>query len=405
MARVLSLRARLAIGMTALALGVTALVAIAAAVLADRLGPDPQQRTVTRVEQVGSQIAVIQVQADPEGAAAADEARQDALRWTLIALAASFVPAAGLAWLAAGRVLRPVHRVTDVAGQVHSPVHGGRAADAVAVAGDDELGRLVSEFDGMLDRLDARERQQARLVQEIVHELRTPLAVAGTNLELEGPEHTAAARRALERMSRTVDDLARFGRLRVAATDAVDLAVEADQLVAEHRGLAGRRGVELVGAGERPCAVDSDRSALHTVVANLLSNALRFAPGGSSVLVGWGRQGDWAWIGVRDHGRGIAAADHPHVFERSWRGRTDRDRSDHHERGLGLTIARQLVEAQGGALTVTSAEGEGSTFVAWLPTSAGAQRAAVVGPDGIHAVADPLAGATPETLVISTPTA
>jgi signal transduction histidine kinase len=404
MARVLSLRARLAIGMTALALGVTALVAIAAAVLADRLGDDPQQRTITRIEQVGSQIAVIQVQADPEGAAAAEEARRDALRWTLIALAAGFFPAAGLAWLAAGRVLRPLHRVTDVAEQVRSPVHGGRAADAVAVTGDDELGRLVGEFDRMLDRLDAREREQARLVQEIVHELRTPLAVAATNLELEGPEHTAAARRALERMSRTVDDLARFGRLRVAATDAVDLADEAGLLVAEHRGLAGRRGVALVGAGERPCVVDTDRSALHTIVANLLSNALRFAPTGSTVLLGWGRQGEWVWIGVRDHGQGIAAADHARVFERGWRGRPDRDRGDDPERGLGLTIARQLVEAQGGVLTVSSGAGEGATFVAWLPTSAGALRAAVVRDDGIHPVADPLSAATPESLIVATPT-
>jgi two-component system sensor histidine kinase BaeS len=401
---VLSLRSRLAIGMTALALGVTAVVAIAAAVLADRLGADPQPRTVTRVEQFGSQIAVIQVQTDPEGAAAADQARQDALRWTLIALAASFVPAAGLAWLAAGRVVRPLHRVTDVAGQVRSPVHGGRAADGVDVGGDDELGRLVGEFDRMLDRLDAREREQARLVQEVVHELRTPLAVAGTNLELEGPEHAAAARRALERMSRTVDDLARFGRLRVAATDAVDLSDDADELVAEHRGVAGRRGVTLATAGPRPCVVETDRSALHTIVANLLSNALRFAPGGSTVLLGWGRHAEWAWIGVRDHGAGIEAGDHAHVFERGWRGRADRDRGDEPERGLGLTIARQLVEAQGGVLTVTSGAGEGTSFVAWLPMGAGALREAIVRDDGLHAIVDPLSGATPETPVAAPPT-
>lgn len=405
MSRVLSLRSRLAIGMTALALGVTALVAVGAAVLADRLGTEPEPRTVTRIEQVGSQIAVVQVQADPEGAAAADRARREALRWTLIALAASFVPAAGLAWFAAGRVLRPLHQVTDLAGQVRSPVHGGRAADAVAVAGDDEVGRLVAEFDHMLDRLDAREREQARLVQEIVHELRTPLAVAGTNLELDGPEHTAAARRALERMSRTIDDLARFGRLRVAAPGPVELADEADHLVAEHRGLARRRGVALMGSGERPFVVEVDRSALRTIIANLLSNALRFAPGGSSVLLGWGRQGDWAWVGVRDHGVGIAAEDHPRVFERAWRGRADRDRGDDPERGLGLTIARQLAEAQGGVLTVTSAEGEGASFVAWWPLGAGALRAAIVRDDGIHPVADPIFHAAPDTLIVSTPPA
>ena len=89
----------------------------------------------------------------------------------------------------------------------------------------------------------------------------------------------------------------------------------------------------------------------------------------------------------------------PRVFERYWRGRYERDREEAAEgrvqtqRGLGLTIARQAVEAQGGRLTVSSTEGAGATFVVWLPTSPAAEASAVVAPDGIHPCVDPLVDA------------
>ena len=81
-----------------------------------------------------------------------------------------------------------------------------------------------------------------------------------------------------------------------------------------------------------------------------------------------------------------------------WRGRYERDREDAETsapRGLGLTIARQAVETQGGRLTVTSSPGEGATFLVWLPMSGDAEAAAVVAPDGVHPLADPLSAALP----------
>jgi signal transduction histidine kinase len=103
---------------------------------------------------------------------------------------------------------------------------------------------------------------------------------------------------------------------------------------------------------------------------------------------------DWAWVAVRDEGPGLPDDDHERVFRRYWRGRYDLDRADGvgEARGIGLTIARQVTEAQGGHVTVRSAVGIGSTFIVWLPRSAEARRERVVADDGIHHLIDPLSG-------------
>ncbi|HEX9258728.1 MAG TPA: HAMP domain-containing sensor histidine kinase [Acidimicrobiales bacterium] len=379
---------RLAVGMTALALGVAALAGLGAAALAARLGTAPDPRTITRIDQAGDRVVVVQVQQDVDGAGAAADARRDALRWLLVALGASFVPAAGLAWFVAGRVLRPVHRVAEVAEHVETP---GDAPRVGSNGRDDELGRLTDGFDRMLDRLDEREREQRQRLQEVVHELRTPLAIAGMNLELEGAEHVEAARRALERMARIVDDLARHGRLRMdAAGDPVDVVAEVQGLVAEQAGPAAARGVSIEVRARAAVLVPADPVALRTVVGNLLSNAVRLSPFGSEVQVRVGEHAGWAYLAVCDEGPGVAPEDHEAVFERHWRGRHERDRELEGTGGLGLTIARQAAESQGGHLTIDAAEGVGATFTLWLPLTAGARREDVVAADGVHAAAGEL---------------
>jgi signal transduction histidine kinase len=381
-----SLRLRLAVGMTALALGIAAVVGLGAAALAAWRSPSHQPEVSTRVDRIGPVVAVVQIQQDPNGAAAAAKARSTGVRWLLATLAVAFVPAAGLAWIVAGRVVKRVARVAEVAEQVHEP---GAPERVGAPPRDDELGRLAEGFDRMLDRLDEREREQRRMLQDVVHELRTPLAVAMTNLELEGPEHVAAAQRALERMSRTVDDLTTHGGLHAGAADeSIDLAAEARELTAEQVGPAARRGLRLEMVGHESAIVRTNRVAVRTAVGNLLSNAVRLAPAGSVIRTGWGEHAGWAWIGVRDEGPGIEVDDQPRVFERHWQGRYERDRGERPEGGLGLTIARQLTEALGGAVTVSSTIGRGSSFVVWLPMTADARREDIVAADGIHPVVE-----------------
>lgn len=239
------------------------------------------------------------------------------------------------------------------------------------------------------DVVSADVERQSRL-QEVVHELRTPLAVMGTNLELASVEageapgaagYIDAARRAVDRMARTVNDLAGHGRLAVEQGEGpVDLALLAEAAVAEHAGPGLARGVRVVLEGSAPTIVPSvDPAALRTAIDNFLSNAVRLAPRGSSVGVEWGQVGEWAWISVADEGPGLAPHLHARVFERGWQGAHDRDRAvANGGAGLGLTIARQLTEAQGGAVTVDSEEGGGSTFAVWLPLEPGADSSAIV---------------------------
>jgi signal transduction histidine kinase len=350
----------MAIGLTVVVLGVAAVVGVVGAALAAWRASDAPEIRRTQVEQLGDQVAVVVVrQEDP--AAGAAEARESALRWLLVALAASFVPAAGLAWLVSGRLL-------------------GRVDQALA-------------------EVEAADAERRRRLQEVIHELRTPLAVATTNLDLAaaGPadgsqEFVAASRRAVERMARTVDDLAGHGRLAVSTGQgSVDLASEAVALAAEHRGPAAVRGIQVAVAAGRPVGpVPGDPAGVRGAVGNLLSNAVRLAPAGSTVTVGYGAVAGWAWVGVADEGPGIAPADQARVFERHWRGPQERA-TDGAQRGLGLTIARQLTEAQGGMLTVTSAVGVGSRFVVWLPLGPDAEEADVVATDGLHPLADPFA--------------
>jgi signal transduction histidine kinase len=220
----------------------------------------------------------------------------------------------------------------------------------------------------------------------------------GTNLELAATDPHAgsessgfidAARRALDRMDRTIDDLAGNGGLVVDAThESVDLAEVVADIVEEFSGPAHNRGIHLAIRGSGTLVADSaDRAPLRTVLGNLMANAVRLAPRGSSVAVDWGLLPGWAWIAVTDEGPGLPARHHARAFERGWRGAHERHRDT--GAGLGLTIARQLTEAQGGQLTVASAEGAGSTFTAWLPTTSDADANTVVDADGIHPAVAP----------------
>ena len=308
---------------------------------------EPSTDTRAGVARVGEDVAVVVV---------VDEVVTDGLIDSgLVAPALALIPAFVLAWIVAGRVKRVIARA-------HAEVD---AADEV---------------------------RRSRL-QEIVHELRTPLAVMGTNLELAASEaegqpgaagYIDAAYRAVGRMARTIDDLAGHGRLAVEQHDGpVDLGLIAKAVAAEHSGPARARGVEVVVDGSLPTTVPSvDPAAVRTAIGNFLGNAVRLAPRGSSVSVEWGELHKWAWIAVTDEGPGIAPHLHARAFERGWRGQHDRDREiASGEAGLGLTIARQLTEAQGGAVTLESEEGGGATFTVWLPLELGADPTAIVAPD------------------------
>jgi signal transduction histidine kinase len=351
------LRSRLAVGLTVSTLLVAAAIAIGATVVAAWQSGNEADGTRAGAARVGEDVTVVIV-ADEGAAAAAAAARSDTLRWSLIALAVSLVPAIGVGWFAAGRMLGAV--------------------------------------DEALTDIETADEERERRLQEIVHELRTPLAVMGTNLELaaqdgDPEDFIEAARRAASRMARTVDDLAGHGRLAVATDDhAVDFATLAAEVIAEFAGPARSRGLHLIGVGTTPVVVSEvDPAAVRTAVGNFVGNAVRLAPGGSTISLDWGNAAGWGWIAVGDQGPGLPQELHARVFERGWQGRHDRDRATTGRGGLGLTIARQLTEAQGGLVTIDSEEGGGSVFALWLPLGPDSARSSIVASDGVHPAATP----------------
>lgn len=324
------------------------------------LPADSPGATEAGLARVGEDLALVIV-TDIDGSVA--ETRAAITNWGLLAPALGLVLAAVGAWWMSGRIERTVDRA--------------RAE---------------------VDSADAERRGR---LQEVVHELRTPLAVMGTNLELAAFDATPddsgyidAARRAVDRMARTVDDLEGHGRLAVEQAEGpVDLAALAESVGAEHVGPGRSRGVSVLARGSGPVLVPSvDPGAVRAAVGNFLSNAVRLAPVGSAVVIDWGTYDEWAWVSVSDHGPGLASHLHARVFERGWQGPHDRDRSSQHGgSGLGLTIARQLTEAQGGLVTLESEEGGGATFAVWLPLTHSADDLAIVASDGIHPLARPWA--------------
>ncbi len=299
--------------------------------------------------------------------------------YSFAALGLLFVASLGVGWFVAGRVMAPIDRITAVARDIQVTDLSRR----IDLRGPpDELKDLADTFDDMIGRLEDAFQQQRRFIQEASHELRNPLAVIRTNLDvaLDDPDASVedlrttseVVLRAASRMGVLVDDLLTYAREGSPAREVsrVVLADVVDDTVAEFGASASARRVELVSQprvpGEPEVAVDGDRVALRQAVANLVANAVRLAPEGTSIRLAAGRDGPWAWIAVDDAGPGIPAEHHEHVFERFWRGDQRRARAEGRS-GLGLAIVRQIAEAHGGEVKLADNPRGGSTFTVWLP--------------------------------------
>jgi signal transduction histidine kinase len=288
-----------------------------------------------------------------------------------------FVLSLVIGWFVAGRMLRPVGRITATTQEITATDLTRRIG---ATGPHDELRTLADTIDAMLGRLDAAFRTERDFVEDVSHELRNPVAVVRANVEAvladeratpeQRQEAVAVVTRATDRMSRLLEDLLATARRRSGAFEDrdVDLAVVTAEAVEEHRLLADERGLRLHERLSPGPTSYAEPETLGRAVGNLLSNAIRLAPGGSTVTVAIGSVGGWAWIAVRDEGPGIADADQQRVFDRFVR--SQRSGSNGHGTGLGLSIARQIVESSGGRLVLFSRLGVGSTFVIWLPDHA-----------------------------------
>jgi len=285
------------------------------------------------------------------------------------------------AWLLAGAALRPVERMRRQTAEISEKDLDRRLA---VPSTRDEIAALGTTMNALLARLqDALERERG-FVADAGHELRTPLAILRTELELAArPGRSrddlvaavAAAGQETDRLIRLAEDLLLLARADnhqpIVRAGPVVLA---DLLAAAARGAAARcepRGVtvELDAAGIPP-VVEADADRLRQAVDNLLDNATRHAPPGSTVAVRVSRPRAAAVaVEVADRGPGFPPAFLPHAFERFHRAEAARSR-DGGGTGLGLSIVRAIAEAHGGTATAANRPDGGAVVTVELPLAA-----------------------------------
>jgi signal transduction histidine kinase len=267
------------------------------------------------------------------------------------------------------RATQPIEEMMDAAEQVAQ----GDYAARVTERGPREVRHLAHAFNSMSERLQLNDEQRRRLLADISHELRTPLTVLQGNLEglLDGIYQADATRleSLLEEtrvMSRLIDDLrtladAESGTLKLQR-EPTDLGLLADEVIASFRGQSEAAGISVSSdaAPDLPL-IDIDPARIRQVLTNLVANALRYTTYGGAIGMQCELKDKVIEIVVKDTGRGIAAEDLPHVFERYTKS------SDSRGSGLGLAIAKDLVEAHGGTITAQSEVDHGTVITFTLP--------------------------------------
>jgi two-component system sensor histidine kinase MprB len=281
------------------------------------------------------------------------------VRWLLFALTLGGALVAGLLGrLAANAVLRPVRALAGAVREVSATRDLGQR---IPVSGRDELASLAADFNAMLAGLDESQQAQQQLIADASHELRTPLTAHRTNIELLArPDLPVQQRqRVLAAAVRTIGELSTLvGDLIQAARDGRPLdarePLALDEVVATAVERAQHRASELrFESLLEPYRLVGSRSRVERAVDNVLDNAIKWSPAGGTVEI---RLVDGR-LTVRDHGRGIAEADLPHVFDRFYRAAAARALPGS---GLGLAIVKQTVEDHGGSVTVAHAGGGGA---------------------------------------------
>ena len=290
-----------------------------------------------------------------------------ALRVEAAVSALVLIVALGVAWVTAGRLLRPVRNLTDTARTITETDLTRR----IPVEGDDEIAELARTFNQMLDRLGAAFATQRAFVADAGHELRTPITIVRGHLELMGDDAqerrdtVALVTDELDRMGRIVEDLLLLAKAEqpdFVRPEPVELSELTTELLMKARAL-GDRTWRLDGCGEGIVLVDPQRLA--QAMLNLARNAVEHTETGAEIGVGSLRRHGEILMWVRDSGPGVAPAERERIFERFARGGLGPRRSE--GAGLGLAIVRAVAIGHHGRVELDSPPGSGATFTIVIP--------------------------------------
>jgi signal transduction histidine kinase len=288
-------------------------------------------------------------------------------------LVAFVIVAAALGALNLRHVSRPLDDLVEASRRIAE----GDLSSRVKEGGPSELATMARAFNSMASRLQSQDAQRRAWLSDVTHELRTPLTILQGNLEgladgmyqLDEPRLKSLLDE-IQVLSRLTDDLrllalAESGNMRLE-TESTDLTALIREIAAAAKAEADRGGVRLTLALEPGTAVlDLDPGRIRQVLHNVLFNALRYTPPGKEVTISTSEETEknqrFVVVCVQDEGSGIAPEDLPHVFDRYYKA------SDSHGMGLGLAIAKHIVEAHGGHISVSSRPRGGTVSSFSLP--------------------------------------
>lgn len=300
-----------------------------------------------------------------------------------LAAGAALLTALAVSIFMSRRVVAPITALT----QASLRIAAGQFDQRVAAPGSntqdkDELAQLAQAFNRMAEQLEQTEQMRQQLLADVSHELRTPLTAIKGSMEalVDGilpaePATFQQIEQEADRLQRLVNDIQELSRVEAGAFEMAVEAIEPANLVqtavrrveSEFK----RKNIALTTslASNLP-AIQGDPDRLLQVLINLLSNAGQYTPAGGEVQLQVSLEGNEVVITVRDNGIGIPPEHLPHLFTRFYRVDKSRSRQAGGGSGIGLTIARRLVEAHGGRIWAESdGSGRGSTFAVALPIS------------------------------------
>jgi two-component system OmpR family sensor kinase len=280
-------------------------------------------------------------------------------------------------WFLAGRTLSPVGAMSERAARISASTTSERLP---VVNPDDELGRLATVLNDLLDRLADALAQQRRFMTDASHELRTPVAVVravadvvlskDTRTESDYREALDTVHREARRLSRVVDDLFLLSRADIGERPVHHRSLYLSEVISDASrdltALAAARGIRIECIlPEDGCPYEGDEELLDRVFGNLIDNAIKFSPSGSRVLITLSDEGLAYHASVEDEGPGIPPELQSRIFERFFRAGSDDFAVP--GAGLGLSIVRWVVESHGGRISVSRRSGDGAKFSIHLP--------------------------------------